>query len=86
MTDSDLQEAEGPLLAGLREILPNIPIFVALDMHATMTEQMHRNADGMVGYKCAPHTDQTEDKGRSRVVAKAQKRFRLRLRQPSGGK
>lgn len=60
MTDSDLQEAEGPLLAGLREILPNIPIFVALDMHATMTEQMHRNADGMVGYKCAPHTDQTE--------------------------
>lgn len=60
MTDSDLQEAEGPLLAGLREIFPNIPIFVALDMHATMTEQMHRNADGMVGYKCAPHTDQTE--------------------------
>ena len=60
MTDSDLQEAEGPLLAGLREIFPDIPIFVALDMHATMTEQMHRNADGMVGYKCAPHTDQTE--------------------------
>lgn len=60
MTDSDLNEAEGPLLAGLREIFPNIPIFVALDMHATMTEQMHRNADGMVGYKCAPHTDQTE--------------------------
>ena len=60
MTDSDLNEAEGPLLAGLRAIFPNIPIFVALDMHATMTEQMHRNADGMVGYKCAPHTDQTE--------------------------
>ena len=60
MTDSNLEEAEGPLLAGLREIFPEIPIFVALDMHATMTEKMHTNADGMVGYKCAPHTDQTE--------------------------
>lgn len=60
MTDSALDEAEGPLLAGLREIFPGLPIFVALDMHATMTGQMHRNADGFVGYKCAPHTDQTE--------------------------
>ena len=60
MTDSDLEEAEGPLLEGLREIFPDIPILVALDMHATMTEKMHRNADGFVGYKCAPHTDQTE--------------------------
>lgn len=60
MTDSQLEEAEGPLLEGLREIFPNIPIFIALDMHATMTEKMHRNADGFVGYKCAPHTDQTE--------------------------
>lgn len=60
MTDSHLEEAEGPLLEGLRDIFRDIPIFVALDMHATMTEKMHRNADGFVGYKCAPHTDQTE--------------------------
>lgn len=60
MTDSEYEEAEGPLLMGLREIFPSLPIFVALDMHATMTEKMHRNADGFVGYKCAPHTDQTE--------------------------
>lgn len=60
MTDSALEEAEGPLLMGLREIFPGIPIFVALDMHATMTEAMHRSVDGFVGYKCAPHTDQTE--------------------------
>ncbi len=60
MTDSTLTEAEGALLEGLRRIFPDIPIFVALDMHATMTEKMHRNADGFVGYKCAPHTDQTE--------------------------
>ena len=60
MTDSSLEEAEGPLLAGLRQIFPHTPIFVALDMHATMTEAMHQNADGFVGYKCAPHTDQAE--------------------------
>ena len=57
MTGSDYEEAEGPLLEGLRQLFPNIPIFVALDMHTTMTEKMHRNADGFVGYKCAPHTD-----------------------------
>ena len=60
MTDANYEEAEGPLLEGLRQLFPEIPIFVALDMHATMTEQMHRNVDGFVGYKCAPHTDQTE--------------------------
>ena len=60
MTDEDYEEAEGPLLEGLRQLFPDIPIFVALDMHATMTEKMHKNADGFVGYKCAPHTDQTE--------------------------
>ena len=60
MTDTDYQEAEGPLLEGLRKIFPDIPIFVALDMHATMTAAMHSHADGFVGYKCAPHTDQRE--------------------------
>lgn len=60
MTDSAWQEADGPLLEGLRALFPDVPIFIALDMHATMTEKMHRNADGFVGYKCAPHTDQTE--------------------------
>lgn len=60
MTDANYEEAEGPLLEGLRQLFPDIPIFVALDMHATMTEKMHHNTDGFVGYKCAPHTDQTE--------------------------
>lgn len=60
MTDADYGEAEGPLLERLRQLFPNIPIFVALDMHATMTEKMHRSADGFVAYKCAPHTDQRE--------------------------
>lgn len=50
-------EVEGFFLEELREIFPNIPIFSSLDMHTTMTERMFQNADGFVGYKCAPHTD-----------------------------
>ncbi len=49
--------AEGDLLAGLRKLLPDIPVSVALDMHATVTEDMLRNADAFVGYKTAPHVD-----------------------------
>lgn len=50
-------EAEGYLLEELRSIFPDIPIFAALDMHTTMTQRMHNNCNGFVGYKCAPHTD-----------------------------
>ncbi len=53
-------EAEGYLLEELRAIFPNIPLFSSLDMHTTMTQRMHDNCDGFVGYKCAPHTDCTE--------------------------
>ena len=60
MATTDLGDAEGMLLEGLREILPNIPIFSSLDMHTTMTKRMYRNADGFVGFKCAPHTDRLE--------------------------
>lgn len=60
MTTTDLGDAEGLLLEGLREIFPNIPIFSSLDMHTTMTKRMFRNADGFVGFKCAPHTDRRE--------------------------
>jgi microcystin degradation protein MlrC len=49
--------AEGDILAALRTLLPGIPITVALDMHATVTPEMLRAADGFVGYKTAPHVD-----------------------------
>jgi microcystin degradation protein MlrC len=49
--------AEGDLLGALRELLPGLPVTVALDMHATVTPEMLRGADGFVGYKTAPHVD-----------------------------
>lgn len=60
MTTTDLGDAEGLLLEGLRAVLPETPIFCSLDMHTTMTKRMYRNADGFVGFKCAPHTDRLE--------------------------
>lgn len=60
MRVKNLGEAEGYLLEELREIFPDIPLFSSLDMHTTMTERMHNNCDGFVGYKCAPHTDRYE--------------------------
>lgn len=55
-----LGDAEGHILEELRKIYPDTPIFVALDMHASISESMCRYADGMVGYKTAPHIDCTE--------------------------
>jgi microcystin degradation protein MlrC len=49
--------AEGDLLKALRELLPGVPVTVALDMHATVTPEMLQGADGFVGYKTAPHVD-----------------------------
>ncbi len=60
MRVKDFGEAEGPLLEALRKEFPNIPLFSSLDTHTTMTEKMHKNCDGFVGYKCAPHTDRFE--------------------------
>ena len=53
-------DAEGDLLEALHDIFPGVPVLAALDMHATFTEKMFSYAQGFVGYKCAPHTDQFE--------------------------
>lgn len=49
--------AEGDILSAIRNILPEVPLTVALDMHATITDTMLACADGFVGYKTAPHVD-----------------------------
>ena len=53
-------KAESDLLKEIKLICPNIPIAVALDMHATLTNEMLTYLDVAVGYKCAPHTDTIE--------------------------
>ncbi len=60
MRIEEIGDAEGDILETLRKIHPKIPIIAALDMHATITDKMMKNADAFVGYKCAPHTDTFE--------------------------
>ncbi len=48
---------EGDILSAIRNILPEVPLTVALDMHATITDTMLACTDGFVGYKTAPHVD-----------------------------
>ena len=56
----NIGEAGGDILESIRVLCPDIPIFSSLDMHATITDRMLKNANGFVGYKCAPHTDTYE--------------------------
>lgn len=52
--------AEGLILARIKELIPDAPIFISLDTHATMTETMYRSIDAVAAYKTAPHIDRYE--------------------------
>ena len=57
----DCVDTEGELLARLREVAgPAMPISVALDLHAYVTERMAQNATIMTGYRTQPHADMVE--------------------------
>ena len=53
-------DGEGDLLKRIRSIAPNIPIAVALDLHANVTPAMVQNCDVMVSFKTYPHIDMYE--------------------------
>lgn len=53
-------DGEGALLEAIRRRRPDIPIGVALDLHANITQRMIDNATAIVGYKTYPHIDMYE--------------------------
>jgi microcystin degradation protein MlrC len=57
MVAETTDDGEGTLLARIREIAPGLPIAVALDLHANMTDAIAENATAVVGYKTYPHVD-----------------------------
>ena len=57
MVTESLEDGEGPLLARIRAIAPDLPIAVALDMHANVTQAMVENATVIAGYQTYPHID-----------------------------
>lgn len=55
---SEIDDVEGDLVAAAREILgPSVPVIGTLDLHANVTAQMMRHADGLVAWETYPHVD-----------------------------
>lgn len=58
MASEDFDDAEGDLLAAVRATVgDDVPIALALDLHAHVTEEMIRHANILVGYETYPHVD-----------------------------
>ncbi|MEH6404867.1 MAG: M81 family metallopeptidase [Sneathiella sp.] len=53
-------DGEGTLLEKIREIDPDLPIAVTLDLHCNLTEKMVSNCTTLIGYKTYPHVDMYE--------------------------
>lgn len=57
MATKTYDDGEGELLRRIREACPSLPVCVALDMHANVTELMISNCDVLTGYQTYPHID-----------------------------
>ena len=57
MVAEHLDDGEGELLARIRTLAPGLPIAVALDFHAQMTNRLVDNATVVTGYCTYPHID-----------------------------
>ena len=53
-------DGECTLLARIRDIAPDMPIAISLDLHANMTSAIVENCTVLVGYKTYPHLDMYE--------------------------
>lgn len=57
MVTEDHDDAEGELLRRIRALAPDVPIAVALDLHANFSAAMVEHATVITGYRTYPHTD-----------------------------
>ena len=60
MVSRSFEDGEGELLRRVRQIAGDIPIGVALDMHANLYPAMVENASVIKGYQTYPHVDMDE--------------------------
>jgi microcystin degradation protein MlrC len=66
MTTPSRSDPEGDLLRAVRAVVgPELPIVVALDLHANLTAEMVALCDGVFGYHYSPHTDMAETGARA---------------------
>ncbi|MCH9670139.1 MAG: M81 family metallopeptidase [Gammaproteobacteria bacterium] len=60
MVTADHEDGEGTLLAQVREIAPDVPLGIALDMHTNLYPQIAENVNVLAGYHTYPHIDHIE--------------------------
>jgi microcystin degradation protein MlrC len=60
MVTETTDDGEGGLLARIRQLAPELPIGVSLDLHANLTDEIVDNCTALVGYKTYPHIDMYE--------------------------
>jgi len=69
MVTEHLDDGEGELLARLRALTgPDVPVVVALDLHANVTPLMVEKADLLESYRTYPHVDMTQTGARAAQV------------------
>ena len=60
MVAETTDDGEGTLLARIRALRPDLPIAVALDLHANLSDEIVGNCTVLAGYKTYPHIDTYE--------------------------
>jgi microcystin degradation protein MlrC len=60
MVTESREDGEGALMVRLREIAPDVPIAVALDMHTNLYPEIVDNATTLAGFTTYPHIDNYE--------------------------
>src|SRR5262245_37875531 len=69
MVLEDAADGEGELLAAVRKAIgPATPLVASLDLHASITPRMVREADALVGYDTYPHIDLYETGARAAAL------------------
>jgi len=60
MVSQSTDDGEGTLLERVRAVAPGLPVAVALDLHANLTDKMIANCTAIAGYTTYPHVDMYE--------------------------
>ena len=60
MVSQSTDDGEGTLLERIRSLAPQMPVAVALDLHANVTAKMIANCTAIAGYTTYPHIDMYE--------------------------
>ncbi len=60
MVTQTTDDGEGTLLRRIRQMAPELPIAISLDLHANLTDEIVQNCAVLVGYKTYPHLDMYE--------------------------